>query len=102
MFFAMFAGECCVPKRGGEMICKANRKPRKAGKKCVTSCTCDGDLACYLENPVSAAAATPATSQRGRGARGGQMGKCVAPSAADLSKGTILTAAPAPADAPAA
>lgn len=78
-------GECCIPKRGGEMFCKANRKPRKAGKKCITSCTCEGDLACYLENPAADAPQRP---------RNRQLGKCVAASAADLTMGMILAAGP--------
>lgn len=71
-------GECCVPKRNGEMVCRVNQ-PRKAGKKCTTSCACEEELQCYTTDTAS-------TTKKNR-----LFGKCVAPSAADAGQGIILT-----------
>lgn len=72
--------ECCVPNRNGELSCKKQR-PRAAGKKCVTTCTCEGVLQCYAAN-------TQSGSRNNR-----TLGKCIASPNPDLTMGSILTAA---------
>lgn len=71
-------GECCIPNRSGEMSCRQNKKPKAAGKKCLTSCSCDGELQCYAES--------------GGKSRRRQMGKCTNAADADLTNGAFLTA----------
>jgi flagellar biosynthesis GTPase FlhF len=53
-------GECCMPHRSGQKYCKPNSRPRQDGDRCVTSCSCDGSLNCYVN------ASAPSTNKRGK------------------------------------
>jgi len=89
-------GECCTPGKGlgGSLVCKANRKPRAAGKKCITSCSCDGGLQCYLPTPAEPATdAADTTGKKRRRNKKKSLGSCVAASAVDLTRGSVITAA---------